>query len=225
MEVNEDQQITFALFSSHFRWKKVDSVEGTWPLYGGFTFHLGESMVLWPSNKWKKGYEDFLQYAKEDEEQKDLLSKLTWFESPTPVAGPIYTPYYGCVLVEEGHFPDKFYFFDGGIIYPLPFKSYEEYITTLLGNAGVECWQYFYVDPELLVKRNKGLNYMTTDLRFRTHLVEKIAPFVYEPSYTFDRLDLIVEYLKRCAKHLPPAFPAIDFGHQEKYLEELEKLL
>lgn len=86
-------------------------------------------------------------------------------------------------------------------------------------------WQYFYVDPELLIRRNKALNYMTTDLRKGTRLVEDFRIYEYNPDYTFDRLDMIVDYLQRCVRFLPGAFPNLNLNHQRIFMERLESLL
>jgi hypothetical protein len=223
--VNEDQRLTFCLFSAHLRWRKVDRVHGNVPMYGGFAFNQGEAMVMESLEKWKESYADFIEYEEEISEDKDLLSNLTWFESPTHQFGSQYIPYYGSVRLREGSFPYEFYFFDGGVIYPLPFNSYEEYIQALILNVGLECWQYFYVDPEVLVRKNKGLNYMTTNLRKGTRLVEGMNIYQFNPDYNIDRLDLIHEYLKRCVKFLPPAFPSSNFDHQKVYLDKLNSLL
>lgn len=225
MIMNEDQKALFYLFDAHFRWSKVDWEEGTSALVGGFAFNNAAAMVLELNlDKWKNNYQDFLAYEPTRLEDGALLEALTFFESPTHQFSPHAMPYYGCVRLKEKQYPNEFYFFDGGIIYPLPFKSYEEYILALLANAGIECWQYFYIDPELLVKRNKGLNYMTTNLRHGTRLAENFSPYDYNSTYDFDRLDIIHEYLNRCARFLPGAFPALNFNHQQVYLEKLEKL-
>ena len=65
---------------------------------------------------------------------------------------------------------------------------------------------------------------MTTYLRAGTRLVEDFSTYDYNPTYDFDRLDIIHEYLNRCARFLPAAFPALNFDHQKVYLEKLEKL-
>jgi hypothetical protein len=139
--------------------------------------------------------------------------------------GSFYIPYYGCVRFNEDSFPHEFYFFDGGVIYALPFQSYEEYIKALIANAGLECWQYFYVDPHLLIQKNRGRNYMATDLRKGTRLVEDFRMYDYDPAYNFDRLDMIHEYLQRCVRFLPGAFPTLNLEHQRMYLHKLESLM
>jgi len=126
------------------------------------------------------------------------------------------------VYPNDKTFPNEFYYYDGGIFYPLPFKSYDEYISALIANAGVVYWQYFYIEPEEIIGKNKGLNYMTSDLRIGTRKVDNINIYQYNPEYQFDRLDLIVEYLNYCVQYLPDAFPTINFEHQKKYLQSLE---
>lgn len=225
LTIDEDQSLTFMLFSASLSWLKTDREGGNPPLAGGFSFNDGETMILERSEVLKNWYANFLEYEAPNPEEEALLAQLRWFESPYPQVSSIRVPFLGCVLPNGKTFPHDFYFFDGGIVYPLPFKTYTAYIQALIDNAGLIGWQYFYVDPGLLIKRNKGLNYMTTDFRKGTRLVENLPLYQYNPSYTFDRLDLIHEYLKRSHRFLPGAFPTLNFDHQKTWLENLEKLL
>ncbi len=227
LTINEDQQIPFFLFSAFMRWKRVVQEENEPLIYGGFAFNGGRNILKATSKFWQISHDEFLQYGELSKKETDLLHQLSWFESPTrnDHSEALYTPYSGCVLVNSKTFPNDFYFYDGGISYALPFKNYEEYITALLANAGVEYWQYFYIKPKLLVSKNKGVNYMTTQLRHNTLLVEDLNGYSYDPSLKIDRLDLILEYLKWCVRYLPKSFPSIDFTHQQEYLKRLEKLV
>jgi hypothetical protein len=225
ISINEDQSISFFLFSAHLRWMWVDQEGPNFPLFGGFTFKQGAAILEESSNSWKKEHQDFLKFEKSTHEAELLLAELAWFESPTSANSSTFAPYYGCVLPNEKSFPNDFYFYDGGIIYPLPFKSYEEYLLALIANAGLECWQYFYVDPGQLIQKNKGLNYMTTELRKGTRLIEDLNIYEYNPSCEIDRLELIHEYIKRCVRFLPGAFPTLNFDHQREYLQKLESML
>lgn len=225
ISVNDDQQLTFSLFSAYLRWVESEPGGGDVSLKGGFKFNQARSMLKNSTDDWRDSYQDFLKYEKPSPEDQELFSKLTWFESPTfPGRAPL-TSYYGCVLPNKETFPDAFYFYDGGVVYPLPFKTYEAYILALTANAGVDCWQYFYVDPALIVQKNKGLNYMTTQLRIGTRLVENMKVYEYDASYEIDRLDLIHEYLQRIQRVLPEAFPDFDLAHQATWLQKLEELL
>jgi hypothetical protein len=223
--INEDQKTPFFLFSAYLRWMWVDQEGPNLPLFGGFAFKQGAAMMDASSDSWKKEHEDFLEFETSTPEAEALLTKLVWFESPTSANSSTFAPYYGCVLPNEKTFPHEFYFYDGGIIYPLPFQTFEAYLLALIANAGVECWQYFYVGPEQLIQKNKGLNYMTTALRKGTRLTEDLTVYEYDPSLKFDRLDLIHEHIQRCVTFLPAAFPTLNLEQQRVYLEQLESLL
>jgi hypothetical protein len=225
ISLSEDQKLTFLLFSASIRWAKIDRVGSNIPLFGGFSFNHPLAMTLMPSDRWKRNHEDFLEYEETSKEDAELLRNLVWFDSPTaPNVNPS-TSYYTCLVSDGISFPSEFYFYDDGVIYPLPFTTYTEYLRALMANVGVECWQYFYVEPELVFRKNKGLNYMTTDLRSGTRLVEDLHPYTYNDSYDFDRLDLIYEYLQRVHRFLPDAFPTFDFDHQKVYIDRLKDLL
>ena len=218
LSISKDQEIPFTLFGAHLRWYSYE-------LVGGFQFCYGSSMIFSriTTDAWKKDHEDFLKYESSSRNDQILLDRLLYFESPTAPNAAIRTSYYGCVVENDHSFPHDFYFYDDGLIYALPFNGYQEYIEAMLVNAAVECWQYFYISPQELVKKNKGLNYMTTDLRMTTELVQNISVYEYNPNYSFDRLDLIFEYLQRVVRFLPEGFPTLNFDHQNEYLKELEK--
>ena len=91
-------------------------------------------------------------------------------------------------------------------LFPLPFTSAEEYLRAMIASAAVECWQYFYIDPELVISKSKGLSYFTWDLHFRTELGHDLDVAYYVENAPHDRLDLIAEYLERCIRILPGTF-------------------
>ena len=225
VSVEDDHKLTFSLFSVYLRWEVEDPELGNIPLMGGFTFNSGPSMLISPNGAWRDSYQDYIKYENPDQSARDLVERLTWFESPSfPGRAPL-THYYGCVLPNGTTFPNEFYFYDGGVVYALPFKTYAEYIQALLASAGVDCWQYFYIDPKIIVEANKGSNYITTQLRVGTRFVEDISIYEYNPSYTFDRLDLILEYLNRVARVFPMAFPDMDFSRQAGHVDALAALV
>jgi hypothetical protein len=55
--------------------------------------------------------------------------------------------------------------------------------------------------------------------------VENIRIYEYNPSYTFDRLDLILEYLQRVVRVFPTAFPELDFSWQASHVDALAALV
>ncbi|MEM6316409.1 MAG: hypothetical protein AAF960_02000 [Bacteroidota bacterium] len=224
--ISQDQEIAFSLFWPRVTWSRADKQFSQPALTGGFVFSDGVAMLTERTDGWKKNQDNFLEYEKETTNDQALLDQLLWFESPTaPISVELYAPYYGCVLPNDHSFPHDFYFYDDGLMYQLPFNGYQEYIEALLANAAVQCWQYFYVPPQELVRKNKGLNYMTTFLRINTQLAEDFHIFEYNPTYTFDRLDIIHEYLQRVVRFLPLAFPTLNFDHQKAYLKELNQLM
>ncbi|MEM1120921.1 MAG: hypothetical protein AAGJ18_10770 [Bacteroidota bacterium] len=223
--ISADQIIPCYLFSPQLRWSRVDKEHGQPALSGGFCFNQGVAMVTEKLDGWKSRYADFLAYEAGTPEDQVLLDQLVWFESLSLPLSGLLTPFLGCVLPNSRSFPHDFYFFDDGLIYRLPFGSYRAYIEALLANAAIKCWQYFYIPPKELVQKNRGLNYMTTQLRVSTQLAEDIPFDKHDPAFTFDRLDIIHEYLERVVRFLPMAFPTLNFDHQKRYLETLEALI
>lgn len=224
IHITADQEIPFYLLSIFMRWHRTEVEDDEGLLYGGFAFQSAKEIMYPQSKFWVTGSEDMRKFEKIDIDNAQLLKNLRWFETPIHPNRSA-SQYFGCVLPNEKSFPDKFYFYDDGNVYPLAITSYEDYINAMLRNAAVECWQYFYVAPEDLIKKNQGLNYMTTSLRHNTRIVSNMNGFTYNNLIEIDRLDLIYEYLKRCVDLLPTSFPTLNLGHQKAYFERFKSLM
>lgn len=205
------------LSSTKLLWSRPELVPGEGYLAGGFFLNGFAEMLLEPSDFWSQTHRAF-----ELVDQADLAEtpqNMSWFSGTTAPASPIYMPEYGCVPVRHGEIPSEFYFYDSGLLFPLPFTSIDEYLHAMVASACVRCWQYFYIDPALIVAKSKPCSYYTWSLHISTGLdpaLEDLTP-VKDPRY--NRLDLVAEHLERCVKLLPRSFPFLDFAHHRSYLE------
>ena len=224
IELSKEQVDYFHLTSCILRWNRSEQEPKEGLLSGGFAFNGISNLYKFNSAFWEESAATFREAAGGKLPDETLLQQLRWIESPTPKNSGIYTPQFGCVILEKGKFPTKFYFYDSGLVYPLPFHSYEEYINALTASAAVRCWQYFYIDPALIVKQNKGVSYISWSLHVTSHLEEGIRDLSLNKNIRADRLDLINEYLHRCVQLLPKSFPFLDFSHHEKQYAAFSKL-
>ena len=223
IDLTNEQLENFYLTSCKLKWKRTEQLSGEGYLPGGFAFNgitpLFESQVQF----WKESTSVFGQFDQENSIDYNLLMQLRWLESPTPLNFAELTPQFGCVKFEQNKFPEQFYFYDSGLIFPLKFKSLEEYVTNLICSGAVTCWQYFYIDPDLVISKNKGLKYITWSLHSLSKLDAGLNKLEYNENIKVDRLDLINEYLERCIRLLPDAFPFIDFSHHVNYYKNFKK--
>ena len=224
LELTEDTVRQFSVSSCALRWRRPATREKEGYLPGGFSFNGLTDIFESQASFWEKSVEEFKKVGEAHLIDRELLTKLRWIESPTPLIEAWYNPQFGCVKFEEGKFPDEFYFYDSGLIYLLPFQSFDEYIKALADSAAVIGWQYFYIDPELVIKKNNGVNYITWSQHISSELEEGLKSLTIKTDTRFDRLDLIDEYLERCIRLLPGSFPFINFGHHKKYYSAFRKL-
>lgn len=224
IDLTNEQLEYFYLTSCVLRWNRGEQKPREGLLTGGFSFN-GISDLFRGGNKfWEASEKDFKEFEDEKFIEQELLQKLRWIETPASRSSGIYTPQYGCVIPEKGKFPDQFYFYDSGLIFPLPFHSYEDYINALADSAAVRCWQYFYIDPAIIIQKNKGISYITWSPREISKLEPGIDDLKPNKNIRSDRLDLINEYMERCVQLLPPSFPWLDFSHHEKQYAAFSKL-
>ena len=172
---------------------------------------------------WERSETAFDRFENKGEMLDDPRA-LSWIESTTAVRNVLPTESYGCTRIKDSADLDEFYFYDSGKLYDLPFQSAEAYFDALFSSAAVECWQYFFIDPQVIIEKNKGLPYITWNLHYRSHLSDGIGLLQYNPAIPYDRLDLINEYLERCVLLLPKSFPFLDFSHHIAYYENFQQL-
>lgn len=220
------------------RWhrKETQPLEGS--LLGGCSFNdvlsllSGENFIFW-----EESHKDFLP-GELPEEEIQMVRKLRWLESPSSVHEDLYTPMFGCVLYEEDKLPDRFFFYDSGYVFPMEIDSYGEYIEALSATAAVYCWQYFYIDPELIIAKYKSVRPDTIFISNASFFNPSMQRYVsdnidavpdrypafengrarfWDEDNTIDRVDVIAEYLERCIRLLPETFPFLDFTHHKEY--------
>lgn len=224
LDLDEHQLMLFYLSSGSLKWHRPEQQSKEGFLSGGFAFNGIEDVFLFDSLFWEKSIDIFKKYESESLIDFDELKRLKWIESTTALTEPYYSPQFGCVEFEKNRFPDKFLFYDSGLTYALPFDSFDAYINALLASSAVRCWQYFYIDPAIIIAKNKGLKYITWSLHATSHLDGDLDKLAYNTHAKFDRLDLINEYLERCVRLLPSAFPFLDFSHHKEHYARFSAL-
>lgn len=211
------------LTSCRFKWKRPEKeTEGY--LEGGFIFNGLTDIFANNLQFWEKSIDEFVEFENKNLIDFNLIKELRWIESPVIPTEAEYCPQFGCVKLEKGKLPKEFFFYDSGIVYPLPFKTLNEYINGLTASGFVNCWQYFYIDPQIIIPKNKGIKYLTWSKHTSSRLVGEFASNNNEDVIKHDRLDLINEYLQRCIRLLPASFPFMNFEHHERYYVRFKKL-
>lgn len=218
IRLSNSQKELFFVDTSKLNWGRGEQISQEGTLAGGFYINGIRGMFLEPNDFWKDIAEVFKEVGQED--RLEIPRGFSWLTGTHAVNSARRLCHYGCVKLEQGKFPAEFYFFDSGLLFPLPFKTVEEYIQAMITSAAVECWQYFYIDPELVISKSKGLSYFTWDLHFRTCLGNDLDELFFVENAPHDRLDLIAEYLERCVNLLPETFPFLDFKHHKQYLSD-----
>ncbi|WP_028973744.1 hypothetical protein [Spirochaeta cellobiosiphila] len=180
-------------------------------LHGGFAFNGLTDMLTMRTDFWSDSVKEFGQNLTNDE--LIFLDKLSWFESPTPHSTARYTPMYGCYRLEDNKFPEAIYFYDSGTVYNLD-MTLETYIANMIESAAVNCWQYFYISPEELIKKNKGVN-------GSLWMLSSLEDFPEDS----DRLGNILHHMDHCIQYLPDSFPWKDFSYHNKQLELIKSMI
>lgn len=223
IELSEKQQVLCYLSIDLF-WARWEQISNEGVLFGGMHFH-GFTGVLDSGSEFSEdSMKTFLKYESEDKTDLELISELKYIESPKP---PLlsYTPQFGCVKLKTNALPNEFYFYDSGLVYELPFSSYEDYINGILASAAIVGWQYFFVNPKEIISKNHGVDYMTWSMHVDNTLDEKLKELgTHYPDAKYDRLDMIASYLERCIKLLPPTFSFLNFENHKKHYEEFKSL-
>jgi hypothetical protein len=223
---SENVYTTFLNFFS-LKWSRPEKKTREGYLSGGFKFNGLIDIYGVETKFWEKSVKEFIKYEDEKHIDFELLEQLRWIESPSSAHQSVdaeYTPFFGCVKLKDSNLPSDFYYYDCGIIYKLPFSSYDDYVEALLNSSAVKCWQYFYINPQEIIDKNKGLKYITWANYDLTNLDDSITGLAYNENSKYDRLDLISEYLERCVRLLPITFPFINFNHHIDYYQQFNEL-
>ncbi len=220
IEFPDAQRDLFYLGSFKTRWNRRSQTPDEGVVSGGTYINGILDTFLYPVEFWDKATRKFAQHGLE--RRAEIPTDMRWIESTTAYNDPEYTPQFGCVKIDSEAFPTEFYFYDSGFVYRLPFTSFEEYFTAMAASAMVRCWQYFYIDPQTIVAKNRDQLYLTWSLHVGTRVDERLRGFEPVTDTPFDRLDLIHEYLHRCITLLPGSFPFLDFDHHQEHFAAFE---
>ncbi len=226
LKINDSELYVDFISGLRVRWRKsgFKGNDGNWinPLRGGLCIKSIYGMLTSEKQNFLEKYEDYEAYEPYSEEDFKLINQLAWYDSPTSLIDSDITPYFTCLKLEKEKFPNEFYFYDSHFVYKLPFTNYESYFDALLASSAVECWQFFYIEPQELIDRNLGKNYFTVFLR--SDKIENHSMLHYKPEIEADRLDIIHEHLELCVKALPEIFPKMDFSYHKNYFEKFNAL-
>ena len=225
--IPENDEFLFYLFFPSIRWNTLGVISENndlvKPVSGGFYLNSIYSILTSDNFPFWTKTDRYLEFEPRSNEDAQLLSDLAWFDSPTRLKeSGEYTPFFTCVNVKRNVFSDKLYFFDSHFVYQLPFNNYEEYVKAMMRAASVECWQFFYIEPEELINRNLGKSYFTIFLS--SYRIEGHSKLHFNPEIKADRLDVIHEYLEQCVTTLPLIFPEMDFTYHKDYFEKFNAL-
>lgn len=226
LKINDSELYVDFISGLHIRWEKsgFKGKDGNWinPINGGLCINSIYGMFTQEKQNFLEMHEDYEPYEPYSEEDLKLINQLSWYDSPTSLIGSDITPFFTCLKLEKGKFPNEFYFYDSHFVYKLPFTNYESYFDALIASAVVECWQFFYIEPKDLIDRNIGKNYFTVFLR--SDKVKNHSMIHYKPEIEADRLDIIHEHLEHCVRTLPEIFPKMDFSYHKNYFEKFNAL-
>lgn len=220
----EDYDVLF-LTTYGLEWYRPETFSKEGYLEGGFSFNGLEDLYSNNPHFWKDAVNDFIKFQPKKKVDYSFLECLRWLESThhysNPNSGNL--PYTACVTLDEDRLPSKFYFFDGGLVFELTIDSYDDYVKALTDSSGVTCWQYFYINPDEIIDKNIEVNYMTWVLK-TSDLADGINDLAYDENITYDRLDLVAEYLERCIRLLPSTFPFLDFSYHKEHYRKFKVL-
>ena len=209
-ELSEQQTLLYFLAGIEILWTRPAKISEIL-LHGGFAFNGLTDVLTMKTDFWVDSIKEFGKNP--SSEELKFLNTLSWFESPTPHALAIYTPMYGCFELLENKYPERLFFYDSGTVYELD-MTFEAYISNLIDSVAVYCWQYFYIDPDVIIRKNKGIKgtawYMSMEIDF--------------PEQN-DRLENIIMYMEYCVKLLPTSFPGKDFTFHQNSLDKLKSKL
>lgn len=222
VDVTDELVCLVYLSDQGLNWSRPEKKSNEGFLSGGFYINGILDIFSYPVDFWKDSLVDFEKNGISGASK--MPENIRWFESPVAHNSSIYKPFYGCVIVDSESLSDQFYFYDNGLLYKLPFSSFEEYFEAMINSAAVECWQLFYIDPEEIVKKTKGVSYITWIQYLNSYLDERMHSLKLDKDVKFDRLDLVNEYLERCVRLLPDTFPFIDFSQHKDYYTKFKKL-
>lgn len=212
-----------------FKFKSLGSITLDWEtlfanrlekyLWGGYQIHGFASAMGTHSHFWKMYNDDsrFWKNNHQPEEEaiyKEFLPQLSYFQK----SGHGDDGTFGCFYREKGVYPCKIYFYDKGVWFPME-VSLEEYYDKMIASNAVYYWQYFYIDPEIIVKKLGNFNPM---------FIESEAQYFLGPTGTFPdkfrdgtfktSLDAVLYQMENIIQRFPKIFEGYDVSFfKERY--------
>jgi hypothetical protein len=223
-EIDSHFKELYYLSATSLKGNRRAQIPGEGLIYGGFYINgYTDLFLLDPTPFWESfeskfnsiGFENLIDHPDKS---------LRWLEVSRAFNDPEKLHHYGCIEMASELILKKYYFYDCGFIYNLPFNSFNDYLCAMISTAAVRCWQLFYVNQETIISKNKKVPYILHSLHTSSKLDEKLRLLNYDKDLKYDRLDIINEYIKRAVDLLPKSFPFLDFTHHVKYYEKFEKL-
>ncbi len=144
---------------------------------------------------------------------QDFLPKLNYFHK----SGHGDDGTFGCILREEGVYPCPIYFYDSGIWFEME-MGMEEYYNKMIECKAVYYWQYFYISPDVIVKKLGNFKPMYEE--YSANYFNGPHPFMdkyKDGTFTFS-IEGVLHQMEIIIKRFPTLFPGYDTAFfEEKY--------
>lgn len=204
IEISQDDHDLFELFSIRFNWTNDnDDNNPNQYLYGSFFIADMANALRIPSQFWKV-YNDPQPNSAEESE----LQKLACFQRSAH--GDDGT--FGCFYREPPNYPCEIYFYDNGAFCPMNL-TLREYFETMLHCKAVVLWQYFYIEPQTIVKMLDGLHC--------NNWISLYDDLEGNPT----RVEGVIVHMERVIRLFPGLFPDHDLTFFKSRLDKLKNLV
>lgn len=199
--ISQNQQKFAYLTGATLDW--VCSKNEDW-LYGGYSMTLFRCLA-YPSHFWKI-YND----PPESAEQQDFLEDLVYFQK----SGHGDDGTFGC-FPRNQDFDKNIIFYDSGCYFKMSI-GLEEYMEALLKYKAVCAWQYFFIEPQLIIKNLK-------DISAENWAITSID---YDNSrFQGSKVNAVLFHMDKIIRLFPKLFPDVDLSEAIAQRDKLAALL
>ena len=131
LNLKPDEADIIFLTSYGMDWWRPERFSKEGFLTGGFSFNGLSGLFEPASGFWKKTTEQFEQYNPQSKADTKLLSDLVWVESQFHFSNvnTVSFPFAACAEKNERSLPEKFFFYDSGLLLDLPISSATNWLT------------------------------------------------------------------------------------------------
>lgn len=173
-------------------------------IYGGYAMDFFD--CLWsPSHFWKI-YND----PPESAEEQSFLENLVYFQK----SGHGDDGTFGCFLRNQD-FDKSIIFYDSGCYFKMSI-GLEEYMEALLKYKAVCAWQYFFIEPQLIIKSLKDIsaeNWAITSIDYDNL------------RFQGSKVNAVLFHMDKIIRLFPKLFPDVDLSEAITQRDKLAALL